>query len=137
MKRSFIKKFFTFALTCALTIGAISGSASAASRDFYNTSTKKVYTISALSDSEFSTFVDDIMSNGDNYIYEFNGKYYSYTSLLNDYLKDKKAGQDTTTAFKNCTANTTNVKSDFDPSAYNSGSNTNPDTSDFSVTSIE
>lgn len=137
MKRSFIKKIAMFAVTCALTVGTISGSAFAKSRDFYNTSTKKVYTISALSDSDFSAFLDDIMSNSDNYVYEFNGKYYSYTSLFNDYVKNKQAGNDTATSFKNCTANTANIKADFDPSAYNGGSSTNPDSSDFSVISIE
>lgn len=135
MKRSFIKKICTFTLTCVLAIGTISGSVFAKNRDFYNTSTKKIYTISALSDSDFEAFINDIADNGDNYVYEFGGKYYSYTSLLNDYSKNKSTGLDTATAFKNCLGNTGNLQANFDPSAY-SGTGNN-DSSDFSVISID
>ncbi|MFL0249111.1 hypothetical protein ACJDT4_01640 [Clostridium neuense] len=135
MKKSFIKKICTFTLTCALLVGTISGSVFAKNRDFYNTNTKKIYTISSLSDSEFSDFINDVMSNEDKFVYEFGGKYYSYTSLLNDFQKNKIAGLDTATAFKNCIANTANVQSNFDPSAYSSTGNN--DSSDFSVISID
>lgn len=136
MKKSFIKKTITFTLTCVLILGTISGSIFAKSRDFYDSTTNKIYSSPAdMSDSDFNTFVDLLIDHGDKFAYEFNGKYYNYSAFLSDYGKNKKAGKGTADAFAATLGNAANIQTGFDPSAYSA--NTNPDDSDFSVISID
>lgn len=138
MKSNFIKKILTCVLTSVLLVGTISISAFAKNRDFYNTSTKKVYTISDLSDDDFNSFFLDTVENGNNYVYEFGGKYYNYTKIVDDYTAKKNSGLSVMDAFKGCMDNTGNIQKDFDVSKFNGGTTPTPDpTSDFSVTGIE
>lgn len=133
MKQSFIKKALTFALTCVLVLGTISGSAFAKTRDFYDSSTNKIYTPTAMSTDDFNKFIDLVMDHGDKIVYEFNGKYYNYSAILSDYLKNKHTGLSVMNAFNASLNNTANLKQGFDPSAYTG----NDDSSDFSVISID
>lgn len=137
MRKTFIKKLVVSALTGALIVGTISASAFAKTRDFYNTSTKKIYTVSTMTDDDFNSFVNDVADNQDNYVYEFNGKYYSYTAILNDYFAKKKTGLTVMQAFTNCLSNTASMQSGFDPSGYTQNTSNSDNTSDFSVISID
>lgn len=136
MKKSFMKKIFVFTLTCVLTLGAISASAFAKTRDFYDSSTNTIYSSPAtMSTADFNNFMNLVMDHPDKFVYEFNGKYYNYNAMLSDYMaKHKTLG--VVDAFNACLANSADIQQSFDPSAY--GTNpTNPDDSDFSVISID
>lgn len=137
MKRNFVKRILTCVLTSVLLVGTISMSAFAKDRDFYNTSTSKVYTISDLSDDDFNNFLLDVTENGDNYVYEFGGKYYNYTKIVDDYTAKKNSGLSVVDAFKACMGNSSNIQQGFDASKFNGGTTPDPTTTDFSVTSIE
>lgn len=134
MKKSFIKKILVFTLTCVLTLSTISGSIFAKTRDFYDSSTKTIYTPGSMSADDFNKFMNLVMDHGDKFVYEFNGKYYNYDAILSDYMvKHKTLG--VVAAFNACVGNSNNIQQSFDPSAYSA--NTNPDDSDFSVISID
>lgn len=134
MKKSFIKKTFAVVLTCALTVGIFSQGVFAKTRDFYDSSSKIIYSVDDLTDSQFDDFVDKVYSNPGNFVCEFNGKYYNYNNFLADYGKNKKT-LGNMGGFTAALANSANIQQGFDPSAYNSSTDNPSD--DFSVISID